>query len=43
MQVANEIRLGKTKDREIFWGSLLGAAVAAIGVWFLTVVVFSLA
>ncbi len=43
MPVYNEVRLGATREREVLIGSLLGAAAAVVAVWFVTVLIFSLA
>lgn len=39
----NEAPLGRTRDREILIGTLIGAAAAMFAVWFITALVFSLA
>lgn len=38
-----EVRLGRSSDKEITVGIIVGAACAAVAVWFLTALVFSLA
>jgi tetrahydromethanopterin S-methyltransferase subunit G len=43
MPIYQEQRLGQSRDRETLYGIIVGAACAAVTVWFITTLVFSLA
>jgi Mg/Co/Ni transporter MgtE len=42
MPTYEEVRLGRSSDKEITVGIIVGAACAAVAVWFLTAMVFSI-
>jgi CDP-diglyceride synthetase len=43
MRIYQEVRLGRSSNKETLVGLIFGAACAVVAIWFLTSLVFSLA
>jgi hypothetical protein len=41
MPIYQEVKLGRSSDKETLYGIIVGAACAAVAVWFLTSLVLS--